>query len=538
MKGWHAHELVDNPARLRRPLVRRGDDLVEASWEEAVGRVSDGLGALLQSGGPQAVGVLGCAGCPNEDNYVLVRFARAILGTANIDCSARANCLSEWPANGPATGGQIADLDDSDLIVLVGADPGEEHPAVGARVYRARERGARVVTVSVRRHALARLADLHLSVRPGTELAWAGSFLHVLLIEREQAGREAEQLTGLVTSLAGLSAEAMAATTGIPAADLRRLTDLYQSSEKVTILHASGLALSRDGSEVAKALSTLAWLGKHGIGPKVVLLNLLSRSNLRGCCDMGVAPDYLPGYVALEDEAGAARLERTWDGPFARGRGLQAWEMIGDVQGLYVVGDDLSRGLPDWAATREALAKLKLLVVQDIFLGPVASLAHVVLPAAAFAERDGSWTNLEGRVQRSRAAVQATGEALPDWRILVEVSRALGKPLPYESAEQIFAEIAKVVPAYGGMTYDSLTAQGGTQATGDAAAAAGPLVPDLAGANNPPEVSEQFPLLLAADPSLRPWDDEATVSHTLTASACGRAAPRGLPLPRGKGACK
>jgi predicted molibdopterin-dependent oxidoreductase YjgC len=544
LKGWHAHEIVDNPARLARPLVRRGEALEETSWEEALAYAAQGLQAVLQSAGPQAVGVLGSARCANEDNYLLVRLARSVLGTPNVDCSLAAYSLPEYVsdatsyaadgADGRRPSGQLADLDDSDLILMVGADPGEEHPGAGARVYRALQRGAKLVTASVRKHALARLAHVHLPLRPGAEMAWLGSLIHVLLVERRMAGAKAEKVAALVAGVADLNPAATQSRTGLPAAALQQTADLYQAAGKVTVLFSSALACSPEGARAVRALASLGWLGRLGIGPEVVLLDLLSRSNLRGCWDMGVRPGFLPGNCSVEDSQALQRLQEAWGGPFASGRGLPVWRMIGETQALYVMGDDPSRTLPEWPNKQAALGKLKFLVVQDMFLSPLAALAHVVLPAASFAERQGTWTNLEGRLQLARPAVAPMGEAREDWRILVDLSRAMGKPMPYQSAEDVFAEITRVIPAYGGLSYQALGVSGGARVVGPAhhEETDEELVAVLASSPPPSETSEQFPLVLAADPSLGPWDDEVTTSAMLSAggefTVVSRENPNGM----------
>jgi predicted molibdopterin-dependent oxidoreductase YjgC len=537
VKGWHAHEVVDNPNRLTHPLVRREGNLVEASWEEAAEVVANGLNKVLESDGPQAIGVLGSARCTNEDNYVLVRFARGTLQTPNIDCSARVQCVpGPAPTNGGSSlgagGGEIAALDTADLILLVGSDPTEEQPAVAARIYRARQRGARVVAAAARAHPLARLADVHLPVRPGSELRWLGSLIHLLLAEQGLAAdADMPGLAELRASVAGLTPEETEAATNVPAEALREVAHLYLSSKQVVILHSTGLALSTEARPALRALGSLAALSSCGGGPEVSVLGLLSRNNLQGCRDMGVAPDSLPGYALLNDDAAVERFEQAWKCELARGKGLRSWEMLGRVRAMYVVGDDVTRSLPDADAARRALEALDFLVVQDIFMSPAASMADVVLPAAAFAEREGTWTNLERRVQGIRGAVAPPGEAREDWRIVADVSRAMGKPLPYDSAKQIFEEITDLASIYAGIPYPPAAVNGGIhwsthegRKAGETVARPGgvevtPLSAEaLGGPGARAKTSEEYPLLLAADPTLRPWDGEVTVCHTLTSA--------------------
>ena len=531
IRGWHAHELVDNPGRLKRPLVRRNGELVAASWEEAIEAVAEGLGGVIKEDGAQAVGVLGSARCANEDNYVLVRFARCVLGTSNLDCTLRSQWFAEPPGDGRRFGqatstGQLADLDDSDLIVLFGSDPAEEHPAVAAHVYRARQRGVRLVTVSTRRHPLARLADVHLPVRPGSEVHLIGGLLYVLLIERGIARAEAGDLAALRASVADLPPEEVAAETGVAADLIRKTAELYESSSQAAIAYGSGLAFSPAAGAALQALTNLAALSSPDQGPRVVLLSLLSRNNLQGCRDMGVSPNMLPGYARLGNEEAVRKLERAWDCSLARETGLSAWQMPGRVKAMYVMGDDALGSAIDPEMTRKALEELKFLVVQDIFMSPLAQLADVVLPAAAFAERDGTWTSLERRVQRIRRATQPPGEARADWRIITEVSRALGHALPYKDEKQIFEEIVDLLPIYAGVFYPPLAVNGGIRwptpeareasSAPEAAGLGQPVAGPLDAGDPPAKTSEERPILLAADPTLGPWDGEVTVCQTMT----------------------
>jgi formate dehydrogenase major subunit len=496
--------LTANPARLTRPLVRKDGALQPASWEEALSAVAAGLKAALAAGGLQAVGVLGSARATNEDNYVLARFARATLGTPNLDCSHRTGSLP--------TSGQLADLEQSDLFVLVGNDPNEEHPAVSARLYRGQQRGARILAISTRRHPLARLAEVHVPSPPGGEADALRALLRLLLSKTEALGALKESVAEATPEAVGVSAEVLA-----------QAVELYASASRVTLLYSVPLAVS---SRATAVLAGFAALGEAKAGPPATLFELLSRNNLRGCLDMGVCPDHLPGYVGL-DEPG--ELARVW-GDFSQARGLPAWEMPGKVKALYVMGDDLTRALPG-----AELGALDFLVVQDIFLSPLAKLAHVVLPAAAFGEREGTVTNQERRVQRTRKAVDPPGEAREDWRIVAEVSARLGKPLPYTAAEGIFAEIARVAPIYGGLSYAGLEQAGGVIWPAEAAQGAfawqreAQAVPQNGAARR---TSEEFPFLLLADASLGPWEDETSITSTLTVAVeftiTGRDYPTGL----------
>lgn len=532
IKGWHAHEYVANPQRLTSPLVRRGEELAEATWEQALEATVKGLRGVIESSGPEGVGVLGSGRCPNEDNYVLARFARAVLGTANLDCSLRHQCIPEGAGGGtrlgmPTSTGQLSDLDESDVILLAGSDPTEEQPAVAARIYRAWQRGARIVTLSTRRHPLARLAEVHLGARPGAEARVVASLLYVLLIEKGVARQEEGGLAELRASVADLPPEDTVSETGVSAEALRRAADCYLSGEAVAIVYGSGLTLSPHASEFMRGLVNVAALVQAGVSPKVVLLGLLSRNNLQGCRDMGVAPHHLPGYGELDDDAAVSRIEKAWGSEINRSVGLSAWQMLERSEALYIMGDDVLRSLPEAGRVREALTELKFLVVQDVFLSETAALADVVLPAAAFAEREGTTTSLERRVQHLCRAVAPPGEAREDWRIVAEVSRALGTPLPYGDTREIFEEIADLLPIYAGVFYPPLAVNGGIRwptadrrESGEGVLEAlelGSPDPQPMGAQAPAgQTDDARPILLAPDPTLYPWEGEATIVQSLT----------------------
>lgn len=508
LKGWHAHELMDNPARLTRPFLRKDGALAPVSWEEALSAAAAGLNAALRAGGPQAVGVLGSARAANEDNYALARFARATLKTPNLDCSHRTGSLP--------TSGDLAALEASDLVLLVGNDPNEEHPAVSARLYRGRLNGSRLVVIATRRHALARLADVFLQARPGGEAEVIRTLLRALL-----ADQRSEALAALKASVAQASPE----TAGLSAADVEGAARLLAGAKQVALLYSSSLAALPAAATARTALADLAAVGERA-GAKATLLELLPRNNLRGCLDMGVSPDRLPGYASLVDSV--PDLARAWGADFCRVRGLSAWEMPGKVKALYVMGDDLTRApaAPDLTST--------FLIVQDIFLSPMAQQAQVVLPAAAFAERDGTYTNQERRVQRIRQAVTPPGEAWEDWKIVAELSARLGASMPYMTAENVFAEIATVVPMYRGVSYQTLERAGGASWPADMR---GPFawqrgLQPLPRNGSGPRSSAEFPFLLLADATLGPWDQETSIANTLTVAVeftlIGRDYPTGM----------
>lgn len=525
LKGWHAHEAAANPHRLTRPLIRRGATLEPASWAEALDLVASRLLSVKAEHGAGAIGVLGSARCTNEDNFLLAKFARGALGTNNVDTAARLEALPglfDLPQYRHLTrsGASLAAVDEADLIVLWQADPVEEHPAVAARVLRAAQRGVPAIEVAWRSSQLADRAALRLAPRPGSDTVLAGALVHAAF---QHAGPPSPESEEFAAGIADLTPERAGSATGVAASLIEDAGRLLASAARPLILYTRGLTLQPEATDVLAALSALGGGngGSDGSWPR--LLWLSRYSNLQGARDMGVVPYFLPGYRSVTDEGPRARFAEAWGAPIPTEGGLSAWEMLGAVRALVVMGDDPLVTLPDIASARKALAGLSFLVVLDSVLSPIAETAHVVLPAASFAEQDGTFTSTEHRVQRVRAAVPPLGEARPGWQVICELSGRLGRPMAYASPASIMAEVASLAPAYAGVSYQALDDSVGgllvepqagvAQATAPKASEAEPsFALDQAAA---PETDDEFPYVLAPDYALRSWGGEALVASSV-----------------------
>jgi formate dehydrogenase major subunit len=477
VKGWQAHRAVSHPERLTTSLVRRGGRLVPVSWGVALGEAARLLADARADGGPDAVGVVASARATNEDAFAAMRFARAVLGTNNVDHCARVchapsvAALRRTLGSGAMTN-SIADVERAACVLVVGADATENHAILGARIMAARARGALLVVVDPRRTRLARLAHLHLQLRLGTDAALVNGMLHAVFAhgweDRAYLAARCENVDALRRAVAEFPPAVAAAVTGVPAADIVRAARWYATTPRAFLAFGLGVTQHVCGTENVIALSNLALVTGHvgvdgaGVNP------LRGQNNVQGACDMGALPDVLSDYRPVADAAVRARFAAAWGRPVPERPGLTTLAMQraardGALRALVVLGQDPVVTDPARHDVERALGALDGLVVVEAFLTETARRADVVLPAAVFAEKDGTFTSMERRVQRVRRAVPPPGEARADWEILDALAERLGRPMGLRSAEAIFAEMARLTPSYAGMSWTRLERPGGLQ---------------------------------------------------------------------------
>ena len=477
VKGRFGMDYVNSTERLTVPLVRNeAGELAPASWDAALARAAEGLAAAKKSGG-KSIAVLASARCTNEENYLLQKMARTVLGTPHIDSGARLGQAAAVAGLRSTLGygamsNSIADIAQSDVIFVIGANVTEDHPVLGLQVIRALRGGARVIVAEPRRTDIAKRATAHLALNPGTDAALlSGMMRHILDSGLENKAFIAEHTDGLEAlreSLSGLTVEAAAEACGIPAADIRDAAEVYAGAASASILFAAGVTQQEQGFTNVQALADLALLtgnlGRPGTG-----VNALSgQANAQGACDMGALPDLLPGYRALDDAEAVKQVESVWGSRIAdKNPGKTVTEVLDaieadEIKAMYVVGENPVLSDAGQERVRAALKKLGFLVVQELFLSETGELADVVLPAASIVEREGTFTNTERRVQRVRRALDPVADSMPDWQIIQMLARRLGASWEYPSPQEVFAEIARAVPQYAGMSYERLE-EGGLQ---------------------------------------------------------------------------
>jgi len=464
VRGRFGFEYIDSKARLHHPLMRRDGQLVEAPWLEAVHSVVDRLVDIKAKHGSDAIAGLITARCTNEELYLFQKLMRVAIGTNQVDSSARYGHINFVKAAQHAVGvgrtmNDWEDLTKAKAILVVGSNLTETNPLTSVRVKDAiRIYKAQVIVVDSAQTNLARLASHPMMVKPGSE----GIFVHGLvksvieqdLIDTVATEKHPKAFAALKDAVEKLSFESITAATGITLQQIHETAAIFAEAPRAIILCAEGIVRRSGGYEKILSLMDLAWitgkLGRPGCGVSTVTEEI----NEQGAVDMGAAPEFLPGQAAFNDVAARDRFAKAWGAELpATGKGATLTEILkrcrnGQVKALYVLGENPLGTLPKSMGVQAALEGLELLVCQDLFLTETARLAHVVLPACTYAEKEGTFTNLEGKVLRIRPTMDPIGESLPDWHIMTAIASGLGCQLDYESPHDIQREIMKLLPGY------------------------------------------------------------------------------------------
>ncbi len=361
----------------------------------------------------------------------------------------------------------IADIDKSELILVTGSNTTEAHPVIASFIKRAVESGrTRLIVVDPRRIPLTRFATLWLRQNLGTDVAWINGMMHVIieedLYDHAYVESRTEGFEALKETVEKYSPEYVSKITGIPADDLIKAARMYAHANPASIFFAMGITQHRAGTDNVKSLANLSMLcGNVGV-PGGGVNPLRGQNNVQGACDLGGLPNVFSGYQTVNDPVIRGRMARAWDVEgLPESPGLTVTEMVmkageGKIKALYIIGENPLVSDPDLNHAEKALANLDFLVVQDIFLSDTAKLADVVLASASFAEKDGTFTNTERKVQMVHKAVASPGRARQDWEIICDLSSRMGYPMTYQNSKAIMKEIARVTPSYAGITYSRL----------------------------------------------------------------------------------
>jgi formate dehydrogenase major subunit len=472
VKGRYAFEFTQAPDRQTEPMIRRGDVWQPVTWDEALDFTAGKLREIVDREGPDVVGLLGSARATNEDNYLMQKLARVAIGTNNVDACARvchqpsAAALKEMLGAGAATN-SFDDIERAALIMICGANPTANHPVVGARIKQAVLRGAKLVVADPRATELARYADVHLPVKPGRNIllfnAMAAVVIEENLVDRTFLDQRVDGYPAFAAHVRQFAPEAVAAECGVTAAAIRDAARLYAGSRPAMCVHGLGMTEHTQGTEAVMTLINLALLtgnlGKPGCGVNP----LRGQNNVQGSAHMGCEPGTLTGGQSITAES-RERFEREWGARLPTRPGLSLPRMLdaaaaGRLRALWAFGYDVYFTMPDANVVARALAKLDLVIIQDLFVNEIArAFGTVFLPAASAFERDGTFMNSDRRVQRVRQVVAPRGQARPDHWIISEVARRLGAGahFGFERAEDIWDEVRRVWPAGAGMTYRRL----------------------------------------------------------------------------------
>jgi len=364
----------------------------------------------------------------------------------------------------------IDEIEFADVILATGTNTTENHPIVGMYVKRAvRKRGAKLIVIEPREIPLVKYSTLFLRQKPGTDVAWINGMMNVIIAEglyaKEYVEKRTEGFEEVRKVVTKYTPEYVESITGIPAEQLKAAARLYATAPKATILYAMGITQHRTGTDNVKSLANLAMLcGKVGIESSGIN-PLRGQNNVQGACDMGCLPNVYPAYQNVGADDARAKFENAWGVKLPAKPGLTVIDMSraadeGTLKALYCMGENMLLSDPDLHHLEKALRKLELFVVQDIFRTETAEFAHVVLPTACFAEKGGTFTNTERRVQRVRKAVEPPGQARTDWEIIADLSTRVGYPMKYAKPREIWTEIRQVTPSYAGITYERIGRQG------------------------------------------------------------------------------
>ena len=466
-------DFVNHAERLTTPLVRKDGALVEATWEEALALVAS---RLANYKGEKFAAISSAKGT-NEENYLIQKFARSVMGTNNVDHCARL-ChapsvagLAQSFGSGAMTN-SIAEVDDAACILAIGTNTTSGHPIIGLEIKEAVGKGAKLIVANPREIDLCRFATIWLQHRPGSDVALLMGMMKVIvdegLFDSSFIEERCENFEAFRDSLKDFDLNRVTEITGVPQEKIAEAARIYAQNSPATILYAMGITQHSHGTDNVIATANLAMLTGNIGKPSTGVNPLRGQNNVQGACDMGALPNVYPGYQSVADPAIKEKFEKAWESPLSDSPGLTLTEIFdaaceGKINAIYLVGENPILSDPDAKHVEEALRNLEFFVVQDIFLSETAKLADVVLPAASFAEKDGTFTNTERRVQRLRQALEPKGDSRPDWWITCEIANRLGgKGFEFDHPSQIMEEIAQLTPSYGGISYERLE-NGGLQ---------------------------------------------------------------------------
>lgn len=492
VKGRYGTDYVKHPGRVEKPLIRANKDegrsakavWREVSWDEALDYVADELVRIKQSYGGGAITSYASAKATNEDTYVFQKFIRALMGTNNVDhcarlCHAGSVAGLQLAIGSSAMSNSIAEMEDLDVFIITGSNTAETHPVIANFLKRAvRKNGAKLIAIDPRRVDMVNFATLWLQQNPGTDVALFQAMAHVVVKEKlydeDFIAERTEGFSEYMESLEHYTPEWAEEITGVPAEQIVQAARLYANAEKAAIYWGMGISQSTHGTDNTLSLTNLALMcghmGKAGTG----LNPLRGQNNVQGCSDSGGLPNVYTAYQSVSAPDVRQKFEEAWGTPLNPEAGLTATEMIdgaltGAVKGMFIVGENPMLSEPNQAHTRKGLEALEFLVCQDIFINETGEMADVILPATSFAEKDGTFTNTDRRVQRCRKAVEPVGASRADWEIISDLGRrvearlgvSLSAGFEYEHPREIWEEMRQLTPEFWGIDYDRLEREGG-----------------------------------------------------------------------------
>jgi formate dehydrogenase major subunit len=470
LKGRYAFKFYNHKDRLRKPLIRYNGHFVEATWDEAYDHIAENLKRIRAEHGGDAVGGISSARCTNEENYLMQKFIRVAFGTNNIDACARVcHSPTAWGmqkafGTGAATN-SVIDLQYTNCILVIGANPTEGHPVTGAKIKQRAMKGVPLIIIDPREIEIVKFAKYHLQLRPGTNVALLDMFAYYIweagLVDREFIGKRCENWAEFEAGLRSLDLDELEKIHGVDRNLVRAAALEYANAENAMAFHGLGVTEHTHGSKTIMLIADIAMMtgniGRRGVGVNP----LRGQNNVQGTADMGCQPHQGAGYLQVNDPAVHKMYEQFYGAKMSDQIGLKIPQMYdaalaGKLKALWVMGQDLVQTDPNTEHVKKALNSLEFLVVQEIFMSETAKFANVVLPGASFFEKSGTFTNGERRVQRVNEVIPPLAGTKTDGQIVVDIMNRMGIPQPDYTPDGVLAEIARVVPFFKGAVWEKL----------------------------------------------------------------------------------
>ncbi|KAA3643617.1 MAG: formate dehydrogenase subunit alpha [Chloroflexi bacterium] len=494
-KGRFGIDFVQHPSRLKKPLIRKDigesprkavglEGFREATWEEALDLAAEKLAAIVAQHGGDAVGTFCSAKATNEDNYIFQKLVRGVLGTNNVDhcarlCHAASVAGLQLTIGSSAMSNSIAEMKDLDAFIVTGSNTTETHPVISTFLREAVVRnGAKLAVIDPRQIEMTEFADHWLRQKPGTDVAIFQAMAHVIVHEElynsDFIDDRTEGFGEYAKSLADCTPEWAEGLSGVPADQIRDAARMYANAERAAIYWGMGISQSVHGTDNAVSLANLALITGHIGKPGTGLNPLRGQNNVQGCSDSGGLPNVFPGYQLVNDPDIRGKFENDWGIQLNPDVGLTTMEMVdaaeqGGIKAYFVMGENPMMSEPDLRHARHVMASLEFVLLQDIFFNETAEYADIILPATSFAEKAGTFTNSDRRVQLIRPAVPAPGEARDDWVILSELAQRLETELgreesagfEFDDPSAIWDEMARLTPDFQGISHARLQREDG-----------------------------------------------------------------------------
>jgi formate dehydrogenase major subunit len=471
VKGKFGWDFVNSPDRLTTPLVREGDTFRPASWDEALSLIANRLSAIKASSGADAIGFIASSKCTNEESYLMQKLARAVVGTNNVDncsryCQAPATMGLFRTVGYGGDSGSISDVEQADLVLIIGSNTAESHPVIATRVKSAHKlNGQKLIVFDLREHEMARRADLFLHPNPGTDLVWLNAITRYLLDHGLANSAFIDQwvhgLDDYRKSLEPFTMAEASRISGLSIETLETVAHHIADAKRMCVLWAMGVTQHSQGSDTSTAISNLLLVTGNYMRPGTGAYPLRGHNNVQGASDHGSMPNALPGYQSVDDAEVRARFEASWRTTLPTTKGLDNHQMVdaihqGKLQAMYLIGEEMSIVDSNANYVSAAFEKLEFFVVQDVFFSSTCQFADVVLPAAPSLEKEGTFTSTERRIQRLYQVFDPLEGSLPDWRIIQNVANHLGAGWNYEHPSEVMDEIASLTPLFAGVSYKRL----------------------------------------------------------------------------------